>query len=389
MTNTGIELDIIENDSITPLKYGVNTHRWSPTPHATYGTKTVNTPSLTTSFHVLGCEFTAATIKYFFDGALVQTVDASQFAHCDLNIWLTSIAGPLGGTTNVDDTQLPNVAEFDYARFFLPGATATVSIVNPTAGGVTLGDTNTALRVTATASSSDTNFPVSLAWSKLSGPGNVTFANGTNADTTTAFSTNGSYVLQCQAAVQNNTNTATINVSVAAPVSVALRQGVNGYAHVATFIRGDSPGWNSGGRDQFIVGRWGNLGMRPLFSFDLSPLDPSAVFQSLTLDVWTDDSGGTGSVGTVELRKLNSTPIEGTGDGSSASNGAGTGATWLSRTGGRTSPTFGQTRAAILKRMCCRASRATTRRWQTFKKLFRRRPLSWPQRRRRSTRGSR
>ena len=334
VTNTGIELDIIENDSINPLKYSVNTHRWAPSPHVAFGTKAVNTPSLTTSFHVLGCEFTAATIKYFFDGALVQTVDATQFAHCDLNIWLTSIAGPLGGTTNVDDTMLPNVAEFDYARFFLPGATASVNIVNPAAGGVTLGDTNTALRVTARASSSNTNFPVSLAWAKLSGPGNVTFANATNADTTALFSTNGSYVLQCQAAVQNSANTATINVSIAAPVSVALRQGVSGYSHIATFIRGDSVNWNSGGRDQFIVGRWGNLGMRPLFSFDLSPLDPSAVFQSATLDVWTDDAGGTGSMGAVELRKLNLTPIEGTGDGSSAGDGAGTGATWLSRIGG-------------------------------------------------------
>ncbi len=332
--NTGIELDIIENDSITPLKYGVNTHRWQPTPHVTYGSKSVTTPSLTTGFHVLGCEFTATTIKYFFDGGIMQTVDATQFAHCDLNIWLTSIAGPLGGTTNVDDTQLPNVAEFEYARFFLPGATATVSIVNPAAGGVTLSDTDTALRVTATASSSDTNFPVSLAWSRLSGPGSVTFADATNADTTAVFSAPGSYVLQCQVAVQNSINTATVNVSVAAPVSVTLRQGVSGYAHIATFIRGDSVNWNSGGRDQFIVGRWGTLGMRPLFSFDLSPLDPSAVFQSATLDVWTDDTGGTGSVGAVELRKLNSTPTEGTGDGSSASNGAGTGATWLSRTGG-------------------------------------------------------
>ncbi len=36
----------------------------------------------------------------------------------------------------------------------------------------------------------------------------------------------------------------------------------------------------------------------------------------------------------MELRALNGTPVEGTGDGSSATNGAGTGATWLSRTGG-------------------------------------------------------
>lgn len=332
--NTHIELDVLENDSVNLFKYGVNTHRHLPTPHLTYGNKNITTPSLNADFHVLGCEFTTNTIKYFFDGALVQTVDATQFAHNDLNIWLTSVAAPLGGTTNVDDTMLPNVAEYDYARFFLPGPAAIVNIVNPAANGVTVADTNTALRVTASASSSDTNYTPSLVWSKLSGPGNVTFANSTNADTTATFTAIGSYVLQCVASVGTSTNTAAMNVSVAAPVSVALRQGVAGYSHIATFIRGDSANWNSGGRDQFIVGRWGGLGMRPLLSFDLSPLDSSAVFQSATLDVWTDVTLGTGSVGAVELRKLQAAPTEGTGDGSNSSNGAGTGATWLSRTGG-------------------------------------------------------
>ena len=329
-----VELDALENDSVTPTSYGINNHRWLPLPTYTFGGKTVTTPALAADFHVIGCEYTAATVKYFFDGVLQQTVAASNFTSADVNIWLTSIAGPLGGTTNVDDTQLPNLAEFDYARFFLPTATATISIVNPSTAGVTLPDTNTLLRVTAVATSSDTNFPVSLLWSKLTGPGDVTFANATNADTTALFTTSGSYVLQCQAVVQNSTNIATVNVSVATPVSVPLRQGVRGYAHVATFIRGDSTGWNSGGRDQLIVGRWGGLGMRPLFSFDLSSLDPNAIFQSATLDMWTDDAGGTGSVGTIEVRRLKSTPTEGIGDGSSASNGAGTGATWLSRTGG-------------------------------------------------------
>ena len=328
------ELDVLENDSVNLYRYGVNTHRHLPTPHVTYGNKNISTPSLNAEFHVLGCEFTTNNIKYFFDGALVQTVDATQFEHNDLNIWLTSVAAPLSGTTNVDDALLPNVAEYDYARFFLPGPTAAVSIVNPAAGGVALADTNTALRVTATVTVSDSNFPVSFSWSKLSGPGNVTFANATAGDTTATFSASGSYVVQCQVSVGRSTNAATANVSVAAPVSVVLRQGVSGYSHLATFIRGDSVDWNSGGRDQFIVGRWGGLGLRPLLSFDLSPLDPNAVFQSVALDVWTDDFGGTGSVGAVELRNLNSTPIEGTGDGSSASNGKGTGATWRSRTGG-------------------------------------------------------
>ncbi len=44
VTNTSIELDIIENDSVNLFKYGVNTHRHQPTPHVTYGNKNVNTP---------------------------------------------------------------------------------------------------------------------------------------------------------------------------------------------------------------------------------------------------------------------------------------------------------------------------------------------------------
>ena len=223
--NTSIELDVIENDSITPLKYGVNTHRHLPAPHVTFGSKSVTTPSLTADFHVFGCEFTPATIKYFFDGALVQTVDATQFAHCDLNIWLTSVAAPLGGTTSVDDTQLPATADFDYARFFTPAPTSAVSIVSPGVAGVTLSDTGTSLRVTALATTSDPLFPPTVLWSKVSGPGGVTFANAASADTNAQFSTTGSYVLQCEATVGTSVSTARIPVAVNAPLTVALCRG--------------------------------------------------------------------------------------------------------------------------------------------------------------------
>ena len=88
----------------------------------------MKTPDLSAGFHVFGCEFTPTTVKYFFDGDLVQTVDvtnvrkkdgtAADFPHGDQNIWLTSIASHLGGTKAVDDDKLPATAEFDYVRFF-------------------------------------------------------------------------------------------------------------------------------------------------------------------------------------------------------------------------------------------------------------------------------
>jgi len=121
------ELDVIENDSIHNNSYAVNVHKWNGE-HRAFGSKTVKTPDLSADFHIFGCEFTPITVKYFFDGALVQTVDVTKavkkdgtkldFEHGDQHIWLTSIASNLGGTKAVDDTALPAIAEFDYVRFF-------------------------------------------------------------------------------------------------------------------------------------------------------------------------------------------------------------------------------------------------------------------------------
>lgn len=121
------ELDVIENDSIHKKSYGVNVHKWKGG-HISFGGKTVETPDLSENFHVFGCEFTHATVKYFFDGKMVQSVDVTKaakksgdrvdFEHGDQHVWLTTIASQLGGTKEVDDTTLPAVAEFDYVRFF-------------------------------------------------------------------------------------------------------------------------------------------------------------------------------------------------------------------------------------------------------------------------------
>jgi hypothetical protein len=333
-----LELDAIENDSITPLKYSVNTHRHLPTPHLTYGFKYVTTPSLSADFHVFGCEFTPTVVRYFFDGAVVQTLDATLFPHGDLNIWLTSIAAPLGGTPSVDDTQLPAAAQFDYARFFAPRPVASVTLLAPGAAGVTLAAPGIDLRVTVSASSSDAAFSPVLEWSKVSGPGDVTFANPAAADTTARFSTPGAYILQCQASVDGNPTTVQLPVGVAAPVPASFRQTFDGYQHIATFVRGDSAAWNAGERDQLIVGRWGGAPMRMLFSFSLAGLPADAVIEDVTLDLWTAQGAGTGTVADLELRPLLSLPVEGSGTGTSASDGAGTGATWASRTGGSTAP---------------------------------------------------
>ena len=114
------EIDVCEQDSVNLKRYEVNLHRWKPEPHLGLGHKRVATPDLTADFHVWGCEFTPRKIDYYFDGKLVQSIDATALPHGPQNIWLTSIAAPLGGTKAVDDSRLPCVAEFDYVRYFAP-----------------------------------------------------------------------------------------------------------------------------------------------------------------------------------------------------------------------------------------------------------------------------
>ena len=326
------ELDVLENDSVTPLKYSVNVHRHLPTPHLTYGTKNVTTPSLSATFNLLGCEYTPTTIKYFFNGTLVQTVDATQFAHDDLNIWLTSIAAPLGGTTSVDDTQLPAVAQYDYVRFYEPFPAPTVSIINPASSAVTLADSLTSLRLAASITA-QSGTPT-VAWSLVDGPGSVTFSAATAAQTNASFSAVGTYTLQCTASNDGGSVSDRVHVGVAAPTLIELRQQTGGYQHAATILRGDQPTWNAGSRNQLLVGR-GAAPFRAVFSFDLALLSPGALIHDAALDLKT--VGGIGTVGMLQLRGLSATPVEGTGsaDGSNGSDlGTGTGATWETRTGG-------------------------------------------------------
>jgi hypothetical protein len=234
----------------------------------------------------------------------------------------------------VDDTQLPASALFDYVRFFVPGATASVNITAPGSAGVTLASTDHSLHVAATAGSSDPALTPTIQWSKFSGPGDVTFANPAALTTSVRVSEPGTYLLQCTATVDGNPTSARVPVAVDAALPAIFRQSFDGYNHTATFIRGDSPAWNSGARDQMIVGRWNNESLRLLLSYEITGLPADATIEDATLELRTDSGGGTGTVGDLELRALAQTPVEGTGTGTSASDGAGSGCTWVSRTGG-------------------------------------------------------
>jgi beta-glucanase (GH16 family)/regulation of enolase protein 1 (concanavalin A-like superfamily) len=210
-----------------------------------------------------------------------------------------------------------------------------VTITNPPAA-VFLADTSHSLRLTASVETSGVPVTPTFAWSKLSGPGTVTFADPSAEDTTATFSAAGTYLLSGSATNAGGSDAADVSVAVATPASATFRQGENGYNHATTFLRTDPTTWNSGARDQVLVGRkdTGSNFFRSAFSFPLTGVPSNATLTGITLDLWTHDSqAGTGSVSTLELRQFSATPVEGSGNSSTdAANGAGTGATWINRT---------------------------------------------------------
>ena len=150
-----LELDPLENDSVDLTRYSTDLHQWrSDLGHFKRFTYVHPDASLD-EFHVYGVEFTPDGARYYFNGELVDTKtsifqrfmteeeaggrhplvrDFSEFEHNDMNIWFTSIAAELGGTTRVDESMLPAEAAADYVRFFAP------EIPEPTAMFVEVGD---------------------------------------------------------------------------------------------------------------------------------------------------------------------------------------------------------------------------------------------------------
>jgi hypothetical protein len=111
-----IELDVIEQESIDLLSYDINLNQWRDE-HRSIMHKRVPTQPLS-DYHVYGCEYTPTTVKYFFDGALVETADISSLPQGNVNIWLTSIASSLKDADRVDDSRLPGHVDYDYVRFY-------------------------------------------------------------------------------------------------------------------------------------------------------------------------------------------------------------------------------------------------------------------------------
>jgi len=206
-----------------------------------------------------------------------------------------------------------------------------VAITSPAADAAFIPDPSITIRMEAAV---DSLLPAAPLWSKVSGPGEIIFGNLSASTTTARFSATGVYVVQCAATSTAGIATARRTVIVGVQ-TLALRQGVGGYSHLAAMIRGDTATWNSGARDQMLVGKLsGGQGLRTLLSFGLDAIPSGATVTAVSLDLWTSTERGPGAVGALELRPLIGQPVEGSGSSATdTSNGAGTGVTWLSRNG--------------------------------------------------------
>jgi hypothetical protein len=209
-----------------------------------------------------------------------------------------------------------------------------VAITSPQAASVAVLSRLTALHVSAAVAGGPTT---AFAWSQVSGPGTVTFDSTAAPDTEVRFSADGTYVLRAAASNALGVASAELTALVNPPSLMTFRQGVSGYAHAATFIRGDTTNWNSGARDQLLVGR-NNGGLRALLAFDLAAVPAKASVQGASLDLWTAAAGTGTQLDALGLHRLLTTFVEGTGDGSSAANGADSGADWVTRTGSPSAP---------------------------------------------------
>ena len=234
----------------------------------------------------------------------------------------------------------------------VPFLAPAVSISRP-AEAATLGNSTLSLRCAA--SVDPLGFPgtPAIVWSVLSGPGPVIFEDPAGLDTFASFSVPGTYQIQCAATLNGQTGTAARTVLVATPSEIPLRQGVAGYSQESTFVRADNPTWNSGARDQFLVGRISastSSAARALASFDLSSLPAGAVVREARLDLTTGSMAGSGSVSQIELRTLTANFTEGSGSGSAATPAdpnTDSGANWNRRSNASTNLTWTNTGGSL------------------------------------------
>ena len=117
------EIDICEQDSVNTRSYSAGVIDWSGKQTKNFGRIYYRDPSpdFSADFHVFGCEFTPTKVKFFLDGKLTHQTDAAAFPHGPQQVWLTCVAALWGNPKKpdrVDESSLPQYAEFDWVRVY-------------------------------------------------------------------------------------------------------------------------------------------------------------------------------------------------------------------------------------------------------------------------------
>ncbi|BDS07542.1 hypothetical protein NT6N_25820 [Oceaniferula spumae] len=198
-------------------------------------------------------------------------------------------------------------------------------ITSPSRVSVSLPDTSVALQLTAAIDSHGSAATPVIAWSKVNGPGTVSFTAASSASTHATFSMLGNYVLQCSVSVGGFTTTRTRTVKVGEHSVMTFREGVNAYVHGAATLMSENTSTNLGASPELHVGKTDGRIRRSVLSFDLKALPANAVVHGVALQTTTSNTPGSGTVSDVELWSIPHSFTEGFGNGSM---GYTSGATW-------------------------------------------------------------
>lgn len=119
-TETSMEIDICEQDSILPGSYYVSVHRWKG-PHQVRNLA-ISTDNLSRDFHRFACLYEPGRVVFYADERTVHKVNTSDLfsEEVHMHVWLTGIACNFSETPRVDDSALPSEAQFDWVRVYQP-----------------------------------------------------------------------------------------------------------------------------------------------------------------------------------------------------------------------------------------------------------------------------
>ena len=133
---------------------------------------------------------------------------------------------------------------------------------------------------------------VSTLWTMMSGAGTVTFADPMAIDTAATFDAIGTYVLRLTADDSEFSTFDEITVTVvdpATPITLTLRDGVDGYAGMQdTRIRADQPDRNFGRSDRLQVD--GTPDIATLLRWDLSTIPAGSAVSSASITLFVLDA---------------------------------------------------------------------------------------------------